>query len=184
MHSDSDHRHARVAVGTSFIGGGRADDRARLRDALHHRVHIPLDARVDRDHLRPNARAIGGGMRRADGDDHGIGPCDEESRAVGALQDEANEEANADGRNGELAIGREKEYERANDVGGIRGRVTGYVIRRDEAIVANEAGAEIVTVAAQGDDRHGGSPAYRRAPQTDDDEVIVPGAPQPLRRSA
>ncbi|CAI5537367.1 unnamed protein product [Closterium sp. Naga37s-1] len=155
------------------------------RDAQNHLVHTPpLDARDDLDHLRSNARAIGGGMRHADGGVQGIGPCDEESRAVGALQDEAIEEANADGRNGELAIGGEREDERANGDGGISGHETGYVIRRDEAIVANDAGVEIVTTAARGYDRHGGSPAYRRAPQTTDGEAIVPGAPQPLRRSA
>ncbi|CAI5508262.1 unnamed protein product [Closterium sp. Naga37s-1] len=155
-----------------------------VRDAPHHHVHIRLDAHDDLDRLRSSARATGGGMRHADGGVQGIGPCDEESRAVGALPDEANEEANAGGWYGELAIGGEREDERANDDGGIGGHETGYETRRDEEIAANDAGAEIVTIAAQGDDRHGGSPACRHAPQTNDGEAIVPGAPQPLRRSA
>ncbi|CAI5510280.1 unnamed protein product [Closterium sp. Naga37s-1] len=90
-------------------------------------------------------------MRHADGGVQGIGPCDEESRAVGALPDEANEEANAGGWYGELAIGGEREDERANDDDGIGGHETGYETRRDKEIAANDAGAEIVTIAAQAD---------------------------------
>ncbi|CAI7810720.1 unnamed protein product, partial [Closterium sp. NIES-54] len=120
----------------------------------------------------------------ADGGGQGNGPCDEESRAAGALQDEVNEEANVDGRNGELPNGGEKEGERANGGDVISGHATGYVTRRDEANVVNGANVAIMTIAAQGGDRHGGSPPYRCASQTIGGEAIVPGTPQPLRRSA
>ncbi|CAI5981506.1 unnamed protein product [Closterium sp. NIES-64] len=111
-----------------------------------------------------------------------IGPCDEESRATGALTAAANVHTGTNGeRCEEQAIGDASNGDRVNGDNVTDSLEIGSSMPRGEANVAMAATVEIE---ARRDIPHNGSPARRHAPPLNGDEANAPGAPQPPRRSA
>ncbi|CAI7904078.1 unnamed protein product [Closterium sp. NIES-54] len=163
---------------------GRAPLRKAL-DAQFRRDRNPPVAHDAHAHLRSNTQATAGETGPADAGGQGNAPCDEESRAAGALQEGENAEPRSDIQtHGEQANVDERNGGRENDGDASGGHGTGSVTPRVEAnevIAVKEATAAAVP---QHDDRRGGSPAYRRGPPMNDGEANAPGAPQPLRQSA
>ncbi|CAI5513981.1 unnamed protein product [Closterium sp. Naga37s-1] len=157
---------------------GRAPLRTALDAQFRHDRNLPVthDAYV---RFRSSAQVTAGKTGPADAGGQENGPRDEESRAVGALQDGVNAEPGTDIQTrGVQANADERNSERANDDDASGGHGTGSVTPRDEA---NEATSANET---QRDDRRGGSPAYRHEPPMNDVEANAPGVPQPLRRIA
>ncbi|CAI5497836.1 unnamed protein product [Closterium sp. Naga37s-1] len=152
-------------------------------DALSCRGHSRPVAHVAHGHLWSSAPAIAGEMGSAGAGGQEIGPCDEDSRAAGALTAAANAQTGTDGeRRGERAIGDVSNGDRANGDDATDGLETGSSTPPGEVNVASRANAAPEVIEARRD-AHGGSAARRHAPPSNGDEANAPGALQPLRRS-
>ncbi|CAI5983962.1 unnamed protein product [Closterium sp. NIES-64] len=111
-------------------------------DALSCRGHSRPVAHVAHGHLRSSAPAIAGEMGSAGAGGQEIGPCDEDSRAAGALTAAANVQTGTDGkRRGERAIGDESNGNRANGDDATVGLETGSSTPHGKVNVASRENA-------------------------------------------
>ncbi|CAI6002125.1 unnamed protein product [Closterium sp. NIES-64] len=164
--------------------GERAQARTAL-DAQFRRVHTLPAAHDAHVHLHSSERATAGEMGRVGAGEQGIGPRDEESRAAGALTAAANAHMGTAGETrAEQAIDSVWLGERANGDDATGGPEIGSSMPRGAVNVVSAVIAASEATEARRDAPHGGSPARHRAPLSIGDEANVPGAPQPLRRSA
>ncbi|CAI5928920.1 unnamed protein product [Closterium sp. NIES-64] len=164
--------------------GERAQARTAL-DAQFRRVHTLPAAHDAHVHLHSSERATASEMGRVGAGEQGIGPRDEESRAAGALTAAANAQMGTAGETrAEQAIDSVWLGDRANGDDATAGPEIGSWMPRGAVNVVSAVIAASEATEARRDAPHGGSPARHHAPLSIGDEANVPGAPQPLRRSA